>query len=112
MKKEDTSFTAPFSLTFTRQDYAHAFVAYFDVAFNDAHKPLGFSTSPQCRSTHWKQTVFYLEDTLTVVPGDVLNGCLKCQPNEKNPRDLDIAIEYSMDGKQGRWENAQEYRMR
>lgn len=49
-----------------RNDYVHALVGYFDVSFKACHKAIGFSTSPQARSTHWKQTVFYLEDTLTV----------------------------------------------
>jgi hypothetical protein len=38
--------------------------------------------------THWKQTVFYLEDTLTVCTGEELGGTLACRPNDKNPRDL------------------------
>ena len=38
---------APFSLTVSRNDYAHALVAFFDVSFDDCHKPLGFSTSPR-----------------------------------------------------------------
>jgi protein arginine N-methyltransferase 1 len=49
-----------------RNDYVHALVGYFDVSFKACHKPVAFSTSPNARSTHWKQTVFYLEDTLTV----------------------------------------------
>jgi protein arginine N-methyltransferase 1 len=72
MKKEDATFAAPFSLTVTRNDYVHALVAYFDVEFGDCHKPVGFSTAPRARSTHWKQTVFYLEDTLIVHQGEAL----------------------------------------
>lgn len=47
MRKEDAMFSAPFALSVTRNDYIHALVAYFDVSFNDAHKPVGFSTSPR-----------------------------------------------------------------
>lgn len=39
-------------------------VGFFDVSFTRGHKPLSFTTSPRARATHWKQTVFYLEDTL------------------------------------------------
>ena len=112
MKKEDACFTAPFALSVARNDYVHALVAYFDCDFNDSHKKISFSTSPRARSTHWKQTVFYLEDTLTVSTGEVINGQLKCAPNGKNPRDLDIEIEYVLEGAQGRWEGVQEYRLR
>jgi hypothetical protein len=53
-----------------RNDYVHALVGYFDTRFQGLHKPVSFSTGPKARTTHWKQTVFYLEDTLTVSQGD------------------------------------------
>lgn len=40
----DASFTAPFKLIAERDDYIHAFVAYFDVSFTKCHKLMGFST--------------------------------------------------------------------
>lgn len=112
MQKEDAAFKAPFKLTVTRNDYIHALVAFFDVSFDDCHKPLGFSTSPRCRATHWKQTVFYLKDTLIVHQGEQVTGEVSCAPNSKNPRDLDIAVSYSLKGRKGNWEGQQEYRMR
>jgi hypothetical protein len=54
----------------SRNDYVHALVGYFDVSFKACHKTIQFSTGPLARSTHWKQTVFYLEDTLTVRQGE------------------------------------------
>lgn len=66
----------------------------------------------RCRATHWKQTVFYLEDMLTVERGEVVEGRVVCAPNAKNPRDLDIEIEYRLEGKNGAWANKQEYRLR
>ncbi|GLC35726.1 Protein arginine N-methyltransferase 1 [Pleodorina starrii] len=112
MKKEDATFAAPFSLTLNRNDYVHALVAYFDVSFTRGHKQLGFSTSPRARSTHWKQTVFYLEDTLIACKGETITGVLHCKPNDKNPRDLDIQIEYEFKGERGEAKNTQSYRMR
>lgn len=79
MTKDDATFTAPFSLKASRNDYIHALVAYFDVTFNACHKPVYFSTAPQCRPTHWKQTVFYLEDSLTVCTGEKLTGTISCK---------------------------------
>ncbi|KAI8108625.1 hypothetical protein M9434_006648 [Picochlorum sp. BPE23] len=103
MKKEDAAFTSSFRIPVTRKDYVHAFVAYFDVIFNDCHKPIGFSTSPRATSTHWKQTVFYLKDTLIVNPGDSIMVTLSSGPNQKNPRDLDINIEYQLSNGEGSW---------
>ena len=87
-------------------------VAYFDVEFSRCHKPISFSTSPHERGTHWKQTVFYLEDELVVCAGEVLKGTLDCKQNAKNPRDLDITITYSFNGKKCQAERTQRYMMR
>jgi protein arginine N-methyltransferase 1 len=112
MKKEDATFSADFKLPVMRNDYVHALVAYFDCDFNDSHKPMSFSTSPRCRSTHWKQTVFYLKDTLTVNMGEAITGHLTCAPNAKNPRDLDIEISYELKGDKRSWKGTQEYKLR
>mmetsp|Transcript_10204 Transcript_10204/g.12380 ORF Transcript_10204/g.12380 Transcript_10204/m.12380 type:complete len:340 (-) Transcript_10204:154-1173(-) len=97
--KEDCDFESNFKLTCTRDDFCHAFVAYFDCAFTQVHKPIAFSTSPFATYTHWKQTVFYLQDALTVCNGEEINGHIKCTRNPKNPRDLDISINVDFQGK-------------
>ncbi|EMD37351.1 hypothetical protein CERSUDRAFT_135901 [Gelatoporia subvermispora B] len=94
VKKEDLTFTVPFSLTATRNDYAHAFLAWFDIAFECTHTKVKFSTGPHAKYTHWKQTVFYTPETLTVSEGQQITGRLSCAPNERNNRDLDIDIVY------------------
>ena len=112
MTKEDCRIDAPFELRMARNDYVHALLAYFDVSFTACHKPLGFSTGPKARATHWKQTVFYLDSSAAVCAGEVLTGRLTCAPNERNARDLDIAIEYALQGKRAQLAARQEYRMR
>ncbi|KZO98777.1 protein arginine N-methyltransferase [Calocera viscosa TUFC12733] len=91
---EDLTFSAPFTVTATRNDYVHAFLAWFDINFGSIHKPVKFSTGPHAKYTHWKQTVFYTRDTLTVSEGEAIHGTLTCAPNARNNRDLDIVIEY------------------
>jgi protein arginine N-methyltransferase 1 len=76
MVKEDCAFTAPFELECTRNDYIHALVVYFDVDFGACHKQCGFSTSPASRTTHWKQTVFYLNEAIVVNEGEKLTGMI------------------------------------
>jgi protein arginine N-methyltransferase 1 len=102
----------PFKLTAARTDYVHALVAHFDVAFTACHTRVGFGTGPAARPTHWKQTVFYLEETLMVHQGDAITGRLTCAPNARNPRDLDIEVEYKMAGSKGEWSGKQEYKLR
>ncbi|KAG8960315.1 hypothetical protein FRC03_006769 [Tulasnella sp. 419] len=65
-KKEDLTFTAPFTLKAARNDYIHAFLAWFDISFSAVHKPVKFSTGPHAKYTHWKQTVFYTIDTIAI----------------------------------------------
>ncbi|PNF31442.1 Protein arginine N-methyltransferase 3 [Cryptotermes secundus] len=46
-----------------------AFVGYFDVFF-DLPRPVSFSTGPHATPTHWKQTVFLLEEPIIVQQGE------------------------------------------
>ncbi|KAI8443794.1 protein arginine N-methyltransferase [Phakopsora pachyrhizi] len=92
--KEELAFTAPFSLKATRKDYIHAILGWFDVSFRACHKAVSFSTGPHAKYTHWKQTVFYLKDMITVDKGDQVEGSISVKPNAKNHRDLDIDISY------------------
>jgi len=95
-KKEDLTFEAPFSLTATRDDYVHAFLAWFDICFECTHKKVKFSTGPHAQYTHWKQTVFYTPTTLTLSKGQTVTGRLSCAPNTRNNRDLDIVIKHKL----------------
>jgi protein arginine N-methyltransferase 1 len=97
-KKEDLNFNSNFSLIFSRDDYCHALIAYFECEFSQIHKPLKFSTGPHAHPTHWKQTVFYIGDELVVQKGETIEGNVTCVKNKKNCRDLDINISYNFDG--------------
>jgi len=96
-KPEDLSFSIPFELRCRRNDFIHAFVAWFDIDFTACHKPIRFSTGPHAKYTHWKQTVFYLHDVLTVQQGEEVQCSLHNRPNTRNRRDLDIKIEYRLE---------------
>ncbi|TYI97933.1 hypothetical protein E1A91_D01G178600v1 [Gossypium mustelinum] len=108
----DASFTTPFKLITVRDDYIHAFVAYFNVSFTKCHKLMGFSTGPRSRATHWKQTVLYLEDVLTICEGETIIGSMTVAPNKKNPRDVDIMVKYSLSGRRCVVSRVQFYKMR
>ena len=93
----ELAFTVPYSLRCQRSDFVHALIAWFDIDFSACHKPIRFSTGPHTRYTHWKQTVFYVKDVLTVEEGESIVGYLDCKPNSKNRRDLDIKISYELE---------------
>lgn len=111
--KEDLAFSSKFKLHAHRNDYIHGLVAYFECAFTQIHKPIGFSTSPTARYTHWKQTILYLQETLTICAGEVITGELSCKPNKRNRRDLDIGLQLEFKGRYSQLENKRyNYRLR
>jgi len=93
---EDLAFSLPFTLKARRDDFIHALVAWFDIDFTACHKPIRFSTGPHTKYTHWKQTVFYLKEVLTVQQDEEVVCQLDVKPNDKNRRDLDIKIGYAL----------------
>jgi len=111
-KVEDLAFKAPFKVTARRNDYMHAFVAYFTVEFSACHKFTGFSTSPEARYTHWKQTVFYIRDPITIKKGEIIKGEFIMKPNEKNKRDLDLEINHQFSGQLMTTSDTHKYKMR
>ncbi|KAJ1488186.1 protein arginine N-methyltransferase [Baffinella frigidus] len=113
VKKEDLTFEAKWELIATRNDYLTALVLYFDVGFTQIHKPLWISTGPRAPYTHWRQTVMYLHDQLSVSKDEAVTGNMTCKPNPSNHRDLDFEISYTHDGKaSGKVEASHSYRMR
>ncbi|XP_035808403.1 protein arginine N-methyltransferase 8-B isoform X1 [Amphiprion ocellaris] len=112
VKPEDLSFTSAFCLQIQRNDYIHALVTYFNIEFTKCHKKTGFSTAPDAPYTHWKQTVFYLEDYLTVRRGEEIVGSIAMKPNEKNIRDLDFTFELDFKGQLCEAAISHDYKMR
>ena len=107
--RDELTFSSPYSLTAKRNDYIDAIVSFFTVEFTKCHKPTGISTckggggggncstcyailvlffffylAPSSRYTHWKQTVFYIDDCLTIKQGEQLSGLISLAPNSKN----------------------------
>lgn len=93
----DLAFSIPFKLKCRRDDFVHALVAWFDIDFTACHKPIRFSTGPHTKYTHWKQTVFYIREVLTVQQDEEIACTLVVKPNDKNRRDLDIQIDYELE---------------
>jgi protein arginine N-methyltransferase 1 len=112
VKVSDLKFSSPFHLQVKRDDYIQAFVTFFNVEFTKCHKRTGFSTAPEAPYTHWKQTVFYFDDYLTVRKGEEVYGVFRMCPNEKNKRDLDFSIEVDFRGELTELNENFIYRMR
>uniref|UniRef100_A0A8C3RWW5 Protein arginine methyltransferase 8 n=2 Tax=Durocryptodira TaxID=1579337 RepID=A0A8C3RWW5_CHESE len=112
VKTEELAFTSAFCLQIQRNDYIHALVTYFNIEFTKCHKKMGFSTAPDAPYTHWKQTVFYLEDYLTVRRGEEIYGTISMKPNAKNVRDLDFTVDLDFKGQLCETSVSNDYKMR
>ncbi|XP_038636865.1 protein arginine N-methyltransferase 8-B isoform X1 [Scyliorhinus canicula] len=112
VKTEDLSFISTFCLQVQRNEYIHALVTYFNIEFTKCHKKTGFSTAPDAPYTHWKQTVFYLEDCLTVKRGEEICGTISMNPNAKNNRDLDFTLQLDFRGQLCEISLSHDYKMR
>jgi len=124
IKKDDIPFESPFHLQIRRNDYVQvmagggdvtevkALVTFFNMEFTHCHKRVGFSTAPEAPYTHWKQTVFYLEDYLTCTKGEEIYGVFRLKPNTRNVRDLDIEIDVDFQGELCQISEKNKYKMR
>jgi len=122
--KDQIPFESPFHLQIRRNDYVQvmagggemaevkALVTFFNMEFTHCHKRVGFSTAPEAPYTHWKQTVFYLEDYLTCTKGEEIYGVFRLKPNTRNVRDLDIEIDVDFQGELCQISEKNKYKMR
>ncbi|GMM27330.1 protein-arginine omega-N methyltransferase [Martiniozyma asiatica (nom. inval.)] len=97
---EGLAFHKQFKVTATRDDLVHGVLSWFDIIFPSDTKEgeVVFSTGAHAAYTHWKQTVFYLDQVLDVKKGEVITGSLASRPNHLNPRELDIELEWEFNG--------------
>lgn len=69
VKTDCVNFSSTFNLVVKKTGSLTAIVGYFDVFF-DLDNPVSFSTGPEATPTHWKQTVFYLKEPLSITEGN------------------------------------------
>lgn len=95
VKKEDLAFHRSFSLKAIDSDLCHAYVVWFDCDFPGTEM-VTLSTGPMSHYTHWKQTVFYMNQVLDLKKGDLIEGTIASRPNAANLRELDIEIQWGL----------------
>nr|CAD7395281.1 unnamed protein product [Timema cristinae] len=88
---DSVDFTADFELRVTKNDTLTALAGFFDVFF-DLPCHVSFTTGPHKPPTHWKQTIFFLDEPIPVKLGEVLSGKLICQRHRKEARSLTVTI--------------------
>lgn len=93
--KEGLTFHEAFSLEATDNDLCHAFIVWFDCVFPGDEK-VTLGTGPLSQYTHWKQTVFYMDQVLDLKKGDIVEGKIASRPNARNPREVDVEINWQV----------------
>ena len=110
--QDHMDFKAPFKLIMKKNANVRAFVAYFNVEFTKCHKRTVFTTSPEGKYTHWKQTVFYLDflaaprihkqvsfdRSLTAEKGEEVCGEFGIKQNPINAKEVDFQFDLDFRG--------------
>ncbi|XP_062540465.1 protein arginine N-methyltransferase 1-like [Armigeres subalbatus] len=113
--RQDLDFKSPFHLIAKRNDFVQALLTYFNVEFTKCQQRLGFSTSPESPHTHWKQTIFFLDEYLTVKKGEEICGtfAMKAAGSKKNMnKELEFTIDVSFEGALAQVKESNLYLMR
>ena len=108
----ELTWSSEFVLTAQRDDAVHALCVHFDTPFTAGHETVTLDTAPWKTQTHWRQTVLYLYNTLTVKRGEQIHVKLSQGPNAGNPRDLDISVRIDFDGALQSSHYDQDFRLR
>ena len=80
----DVEFHSDFTLMVKVDAQLTAVVGFFDVDFQSLLHQKSFTTSPYTTPTHWKQTVFLLQNPISVVAG-MCTGYLSIDGQISNP---------------------------
>ena len=109
----ELEFKSQFDLQVEYKGGLYGFVSWFDCDFSHGDKKVLLSTSPYKKQTHWKQTVFYVEEPEQLVEGDTVTGTINVAKAKDNPRELNVEIRYRVGSSEGdgRKEKVQHYRI-
>lgn len=110
--KEDLDFASSYEFTFFRNDTVHGIISWFDIYFDKLPNKVYFTTSPYEKATHWKQVIFYSDKDIQVDKGDVLKGSIAVRKSEVNFRELDVRMSYHFNGRSGKKDFIQQYKIR
>ena len=97
--KDDIFFKKDFSFVADKDMNIDAFVTYFDVMFGDMEQKVVLSTSPFKKSTHWKNTIFYLTDPFKLKAGEKVEGIIEFLPHPTNETSLLVKFTYCINDK-------------
>ncbi|XP_038605203.1 protein arginine N-methyltransferase 2 isoform X1 [Tachyglossus aculeatus] len=87
----------------TKTGTLHGFAAWFSVKFQNLEEEktqLELNTGPFYPPTHWKQTLFMLDDPIEVHTGDVVTGSVVFQRDPVWRRHMSVTLSWTITSKQ------------
>ena len=87
------SFQSEFELKINETCNITAIGGSFDTIFAQMKNAVNLSTSPHTPPTHWKQTVFYLEEPIKAQKDEILKGKISVSRPPKDARGLLVKLE-------------------
>ncbi|EAY18374.1 arginine N-methyltransferase, putative [Trichomonas vaginalis G3] len=97
--EKDIFFESSFKFVLSRNVLMDGFTTWFDALFLDCKNQIKLSTSPYTKETHWKSTIFYLNDPIELQTGDIIEGLIKFRPHEKEESALNVDITFMVNNK-------------
>jgi hypothetical protein len=56
---------------------------------------------PISQQTHWKQSLFFVDNPIQVYEDDIIAGTIKINTDKENYRNLNVKFTYKVEGKGG-----------
>ena len=97
--KENIFFKKEFQIHANKRMRIDAFATYFDVFFGDMEYKTVLSTSPNKKQTHWRNTLFYLEEPIKLNEGEKVEGIIEFAEHPRNNTSLIIHFTYCINDK-------------
>jgi len=94
-KDDIKDLNVPFKFRSILDATMNGFVCWFDVTFNGDGNEWILSTSPEKEITHWMQTLFYMDEPISMKLDDLIEGSIRIQRSQSNYRCLDVFIQFS-----------------
>jgi hypothetical protein len=94
----DLDFKSSFRLEISQNSTIHGLIGWFDIFFdhpNEHCDKVFFSTAPGIY-THWKQTIFLFEESISAEKGTIIEGEFDCRKHDKNHRELVVNVRYTI----------------
>ena len=106
---EDLQFCSDFHLKVVRQDFITSLVTYFEVEFTQGVERLVLSTSPWARPTRWRQTLFWLQEHITAMEGEEVEGTFRLRARSHRKLIMEIVVRHQ--GALGKLEESTLYQL-